>query len=284
MVEQTPLRPWQRRLYTVIFEADTPAGRAFDVGLLVLIAVSVVAVLLESVEGFRARYGDVMRWVEWGITGIFTVEYVLRLACVRSRWGYATSFFGVVDLLAIAPTYLGWLWPGSQSLLVIRALRLLRLFRVLKLGHFLSEANLLLTALRSGRRKVSVFLGTVLVIVLILGSVMYLVEGPEHGFTSIPRSVYWAVVTVTTVGYGDLAPQTVLGQFIAAIAMVMGYSIIAVPTGIFTAEIMEAARRPITTRTCPECTSEGHAPGARYCQDCGARLLRPQPPETPPTG
>ncbi len=262
---------WRKRWYVIIFEADTPAGKAFDVALLIAIVLSVVAVMLESAVGTE---GDVDLWLralEWGFTALFTVEYVVRLAVVSRPLGYARSFFGVVDLLAVLPTYLSLLLPGSQSLLVIRALRLLRIFRVFKLGRFLGEANLLLRALRTSRDKVIVFIATVLILVLILGALMYLIEGPENGFTSIPVAVYWAIVTVTTVGYGDLAPQTIAGQMLAACAMILGYSIIAIPTGIVTAELLENWRMA-TTRTCPACTSEGHEQGARFCKDCGVSL------------
>jgi voltage-gated potassium channel len=211
--------------------------------------------------------------MEWSFTLLFTLEYLLRLVCVPQAFAYARSFFGIVDLLAILPTYLSILFPGAQSMLVIRALRLLRIFRVFKLGRFLGEANVLTTALRSSRHKVSVFLGTVLILVTIIGAAMYLIEGEENGFTNIPISVYWAVVTMTTVGYGDIAPNTVVGRILAALVMILGYSIIAVPTGIVTSEIIEAVRWPIpTTRSCPACMSEGHEVRARYCKDCGTEL------------
>ncbi len=270
---QAPLAPWREKLRVVIFEAETPAGKLFDVALLVAIVLSVVAVMLDSVAGIREQYGELLHGVEYFFTGLFTIEYVLRLASVPSPWGYARSFFGVVDLLAILPTYLSLLLPHAESLLVIRGLRLLRIFRVFKLGRFLGEASLLTRALRSSRHKVTVFLGTVLILVTILGAAMYLIEGEEHGFTSIPVAVYWAIVTMTTVGYGDIAPQTPAGKALASLVMVLGYSIIAVPTGIVTAEIVEsAAASRITTRVCGSCMSEGHEPSARFCKDCGAEL------------
>jgi voltage-gated potassium channel len=270
-----PVTPTVReRIRLVIFEADTPAGKAFDVWLLVAIVVSVLAVMLESVGGIEARFGRWLRVAEWVFTLAFTVEYLLRLGCVERPLRYARSFFGIVDLLAILPTYMSVLIPGSQSLLVIRSLRLLRIFRVFKLGRFLTEANVLLAALRSGTRKVLVFLGTILVIVSILGSAMYLLEGERNGFSSIPVSIYWAVVTLTTVGYGDIVPQTVAGKFVATLIMVIGYCIIAIPTGIVTAEMVHAGRRPVTTRHCPHCLSEGHLPEAHFCRDCGERLQR----------
>jgi len=276
--EQLPAQTaWQERTYRIIFEADTSAGKAFDVALLIAILLSVAAVMLDSVDTLRASFGGWLRGFEWFFTVLFTIEYIFRLACVRSKANYVRSFFGIVDLLSILPTYISVLIPGSQSLLVIRALRLLRVFRVFKLAHFLGEANLLLTALRASRPKVIVFIGTVLVLDLILGSAMYLIEGAASGFTSIPRSVYWAIVTMTTVGYGDIAPQTIIGQVLAASAMILGYSILAVPTGIVTSELFEAARsaKP-TTRVCASCLSEGHAAGARYCKDCGVRMTPPE--------
>jgi voltage-gated potassium channel len=263
----------RERLREIIFEADTPAGRVFDVALLWAIAASVVVVMLETVADVRASYGRLLITAEWVFTGLFTVEYMLRLYVSPRPVRYARSFFGMVDLLAVLPTYVSFFFPGSQSLLTIRALRLFRAFRVLKLAHYLGEANILVTALQASRRKVTVFLGTVLVLVMIVGSAMYLIEGAENGFTSIPRSVYWAIVTLTTVGYGDITPDTVPGQLLASLVMILGYAIIAVPTGIVTAEIMEAQKgRPITTRTCMACLSEGHLPDARFCRDCGESL------------
>ncbi|MEX2208640.1 MAG: ion transporter [Myxococcota bacterium] len=262
----------RERLRQIIFEADTPAGKAFDVALLAAILASVLAVMLESVASIRESSGTALRIGEWLFTLLFTAEYVARLAVVERPLRYARSFFGVVDLLAFLPSYLVLLFPGAQSLLVIRSLRLLRIFRVFKLARFLSEQNLLLTSLRMGRAKVLVFLASVLIIDLILGSAMYLIEGGESGFTSIPAAMYWAIVTMTTVGYGDIAPETPLGKALAALVMILGYSIIAVPTGIVTAGIVEAARAPITTRSCRHCTSEGHHLDASYCKDCGGLL------------
>jgi voltage-gated potassium channel len=259
-------------IHRIIFEADTPGGKAFDVALISLILISVVTVSLESVASIRGEYGVWLRSAEWAFTAFFAVEYLLRLVSVREPLRYATSFYGVVDLLAILPALLSGLVPGSQSLLVIRALRLLRIFRVFKLGSFLMEADSLAIALRSSGRKVGVFLSTILILVLILGALMYLIEGGEGGFTSIPQSMYWAVVTVTTVGYGDITPNSVPGQVLAALAMIMGYAIIAVPTGIVTAELVHSATA-VTTRTCPSCVTEGHQWSARFCRDCGAPLL-----------
>ncbi|MGH0032654.1 MAG: ion transporter [Myxococcota bacterium] len=265
---------WRETVRVVIFEADTPSGKAFDVALLVAIVLSVLAVMLESVNHIRARFGSELDATEWFFTVLFTVEYALRLLSVPKPLAYARSFFGVVDLLAILPTYLSVLLPGAESLLVIRGLRLLRIFRVFKLGRFLGEASILRRAMVSSRHKVTVFLGTVLILVTILGTAMYLIEGERHGFSDIPTAVYWAIVTMTTVGYGDIAPQTAAGKALAALVMILGYSIIAVPTGIVTAEIMEeaAGAKGVTTRSCPACTSEGHESDARFCKDCGAPL------------
>lgn len=262
--------PWRARLWRIIFETDTRAGRTFDVALLLAIVASVLAVMLESVAPLSARWGKQLRLAEYVFTALFTLEYGLRLVCVTRPAVYARSLLGVIDLVAILPTYLSFLLPGAQSLLVIRSLRLLRVFRVLKLGRFLGEANVLSTALRASRRKVLVFLATVLVLVLIFGTAMYLVEGEASGFTSIPRAMYWAVVTMTTVGYGDITPATVPGQVLAAFIMIMGYSIIAVPTGIVSAEMVEARR---TTRRCSSCGGLGHDADAHYCKHCGESLL-----------
>jgi voltage-gated potassium channel len=267
-----PARPrWRARLHEVIFEADTPAGRAFDVGLLIAILASVVAVVLESVAEIRGRYGHTLNAVEWTLTVAFTVEYILRLLSVDRPARYARSFFGVVDLLAIMPTYLALAVPAAQSLMVIRAIRLLRVFRILKLTHFLAEAQLLFSALRASRRKITVFLGVIVTVVIIVGALMYLIEGDENGFTSIPTSMYWAVVTMTTVGYGDIAPRTPLGQILAALLMILGYGIIAVPTGIVTVELANAARA-VSRQACPGCGAEGHEVDARHCKYCGTRL------------
>jgi len=273
-LENPPLSPWRKQLRVIIFEADTPAGKAFDVGLLVAILLSVMAVMLDSVSVFRSRHGPALSAVEWAFTLLFSVEYVLRLICSPHPLRYARSFFGIVDLLAVLPTYLSVLLPGAQSMIVIRGLRLLRIFRVFKLGHFLGEASLLRDALAGSRHKITVFLGTITVLVTILGTAMYLIEGEKNGFTSIPTAIYWAIVTMTTVGYGDIAPTTVAGKMLASIVMILGYSVIAVPTGIVTAEIVEtaASSRQITTRSCPGCLSEGHARDATYCKNCGTRL------------
>ncbi len=267
-----PGSPWRSQVHEIIFEADTPAGRAFDLALIGCIVASVVAVTLESVASLQADYGAVLRAAEWAFTLLFTAEYVLRLASVGRPLRYAWSFFGVVDLLAILPAYLSLVVTGTQSLAVIRALRLLRIFRVLKLGHYVGAERLLKTAIRASARKIIVFLGAVLTLVLIIGSLMYVIEDGKNGFINIPQSIYWAIVTMTTVGYGDIAPQTVLGKLFASTVMILGYGIIAVPTGIVTVELASAGRKGISTQCCPQCAAEGHDTDANFCKYCGARL------------
>ncbi len=264
---------WRSAIHEIIFEADTPAGKTFDVLLIACILLSVIAVMLDSVSAVRIQYGDLLYSVEWFFTILFTIEYILRLFGVGRPIMYATSFFGIVDFLAIVPTYLSLLFPGSQYLLVIRLLRVLRIFRVLKLVKYLGEASILIQALRSSRRKITVFLFVVFTIVIIVGSAMYLIEGEENGFTSIPRSVYWAIVTLTTVGYGDISPKTSFGQALAALVMITGYAIIAVPTGIVTVEISQAiGKQKVSTQACPECSGEGHENNAVHCKFCGTKL------------
>lgn len=268
----SPLSPWRERLHTVIFEADTPAGKRFDVLLLWAIVLSVATVLLESVASVQASYGQALRLAEFVFTALFTVEYVLRLISVRRPLRYVFSFYGLVDLLSILPTFVELLLPGAASLRVVRMLRLLRVFRVLKLVGFLREAQVLQGALWASRRKIAVFLAAVLVLVTLLGTLVYMVEDAEAGFTSIPRSIYWAIVTVTTVGYGDIAPQTVPGQILASIMMIIGYAIIAVPTGIVGAEIARSSRVNTNTQACPSCAFEGHDDDATFCKRCGSKL------------
>ncbi|MCL7991188.1 MAG: ion transporter [marine benthic group bacterium] len=270
--EPSRLHGWRAKVHEVIFEADTPAGKAFDILLIVTILFSVVIVSLESVPEIRAQYGPQLRAAEWVITILFTIEYLLRLLCVERPSVYATSFFGIVDLLAILPTYISVLIPGAQALTVVRVLRLLRIFRVLKLVQYVSEARTLSAAMRASSKKIFVFLFAVVIIVVIVGSLMYLVEGPANGFDSIPRSIYWAVVTLTTVGYGDIAPGTSLGRFIAVCVMILGYGIIAVPTGIVTRELVREDRGRFTTRVCRSCNAEGHDSDAGYCRACGSSL------------
>lgn len=277
--EQRPAAPgWRRGLYVVIFEHDTRGGRAFDVALLVAILGSVAAVMLESVTPIRREHGPLLRAIEWGFTALFSIEYLLRIVAVRRPARYARSFFGLVDLLAVLPTYLSVLLPGAQSLITIRALRLLRAFRILKLVEFLREAWVLSAALRGSARKIIVFLGAVLTLVVIFGSIMYVVEGGENGFTSIPRSVYWAIVTLTTVGYGNIVPETMVGEAIASAIMILGYSVIAVPTGIMSVELAQATRRS-ARRTCDTCGASDHDSDAAHCKRCGSRLPTPNEEE-----
>jgi len=263
------LRNW---LHEIIFEADTAGGKLFDVLLIVSIIVSVILVMLDSVAEINAAHGALLYAGEWFFTLLFTLEYFLRLFSIGRPLAYAGSFFGLVDLLAILPTYLSILFPGTQFLLVIRILRVLRIFRVLKLVPYVGEGRMLMQALRASRRKITVFLFAVLTLVIIFGSLMYLIEDAGDGFTSIPRCIYWAVVTLTTVGYGDISPQTNLGQFVAAFIMIIGYGIIAVPTGIVTVELSHAFSKKLTTQACPQCSAEGHDSDARNCKYCGAGL------------
>ena len=262
---------WRQKIYEVVFEAETPAGRIFDITLISLILLSVLAVFLESVRSIREIYGQELYSAEWAFTILFTVEYVLRLLSVRRPMRYVFSFYGIVDLLAILPTYISLFVPGTQYLLVIRILRLLRIFRVLKLTSYISESRVISTALRASRQKIIVFLVAVLTIVTVVGSLMYVVEGEEHGFTDIPTSIYWAIVTLTTVGYGDLSPKTGLGKLLASVVMIMGYGIIAVPTGIVTGELIRAGKSA-STHVCPECHAEPHDLDAVYCKYCGTKL------------
>lgn len=268
-----PQTGWRLRLYTVIFESDTPAGRLFDIGLIVLILASVLAVVLDSLPGLPAGQRELLYRIEWLFTALFTLEYVARLACVRQPLRYALSFYGIIDLLALLPTWLALLVPEVHALVDVRVLRLLRVFRIFKLTAYLAEFQALGAALRASRRKVLVFISAVLMIVLVMGTVMYVVEGPANGYTSIPTSVYWAITTMTTVGFGDITPKTELGRFITSFMMLLGWGTLAVPTGIVTAEM--TARRlgsqPVS-RTCPECLKEGHAPEAHYCLYCGTAL------------
>lgn len=272
-MSQQPGENFRTRLETVIFEADTPLGKLFDIVLLWTIVLSIALVMLESVPSIRSEYGTLLRRLEWLFTGLFTLEYLARLYSAKQPWRYATSFFGVVDLLAIIPGYLSLLVAGSQYLLAVRALRLLRIFRIFKLSRYLGEASVLTDALQASRYKITVFLLTVLTLVVIMGSIMHLVEGPQNGFTSIPISIYWAVVTLTTVGYGDISPKTPLGQMISSALMIVGYGIIAVPTGIVTAELTRF-NRPVIKR-CEGCGLETHDPDAAFCKRCGASLPKP---------
>jgi len=259
------------RIRKIIFDADTPAGKAYDVVLILTITCSVCAVMLDSIASINRSYGAMLYMIEWVFTALFTVDYLIRLWCVESTGSYARSFFGIVDLLGVIPTYLSLMFPGAHYLVAIRYLRILRIFRVFKLVAYLEEAQLLLQALRNSFRKIVVFLFTVLTIVVVLGSLMYVVEGAANGFTNIPRSIYWAVVTLTTVGYGDISPQTPLGQAVAALIMILGYSIIVIPTGIVTVDMV---RSPAGSGViCKGCSKAGHDTDALYCKYCGSSIL-----------
>jgi len=273
-VHRSPVTPtpWREWLYETIFETDTLAGRWFDILLIINIIASVIVVMLDSVNAIRAEWGRLLYVLEWGFTLLFTVEYALRLISIGKPVKYATSFWGIIDLLVIIPTYVSLVLPHGKFLLVIRIIRLLRVFRVLKLLRYMGEAQQLRTALRASRHKIVVFLFTVLTLVIIFGSIIYIVEGEENGFTSIPRSIYWAIVTLTTVGYGDISPKTDLGQILAAFVMILGYSILAVPTGIVTVEMTHAMKDKATDQACPDCSAQGHDRDAVHCKYCGARL------------
>ena len=264
---------WQHRLHEIIYESNTKAGKVFDVSLLFLIIVSIVVVMLDSVFRWHLEYGQFFLVLEWTFTAIFTIEYILRLICIKKPWRYATSFLGIIDLLAIIPTYLSYFFLGAQSLLVLRALRLLRIFRIFKLTHFLSEMRFLGVAIRASTRKISIFMLVVITLVIIMGSIMYLIEEKQNGFNSIPDSIYWAIVTITTVGYGDISPATPAGKFVASIIMLMGYGIIAVPTGIVTTEMALAMRKKEQNHeACVNCGREGHDADAKFCKYCGGKL------------
>jgi len=260
------------RLYEIIFKADTPLGKIFDVFLLILICLSVIAVIMESVHKIESRYGEILNIIEWTITFSFTIEYFLRIWVVKYPSRYIFSFYGIIDLLAILPSFIGLILAGAQGLMVIRALRLIRVFRLFKLTRYTTEGNTLIRALKASRAKISVFLFAVFTVVIIIGTLMYLVEGEENGFTSIPKGIYWAIVTLTTVGYGDVVPTTNLGQFIASFVMILGYGIIAVPTGIVTAEIIKVRQFPVTTQKCSNCLKEGHEKDSYFCRFCGEKL------------
>lgn len=274
--DRPPLSALRERLHEIVFESDTLAGKAFDVTLIVLILASVLAVMLDSVGSIRAQYSSVLVTLEWSLTAIFTLEYLLRVYCVRRRLGYITSFFGVVDLLSILPAYLSLLVDGAHTVVLLRGVRLLRVFRVMKLGHYLGEADDLLLALRASRPKITVFLLTVMTIASIVGALMYLIEGEASGFDSIPAGVYWAIVTMTTVGYGDISPETASGRMLASVLMLLGYGIIAIPTGVVTSEIVRAgvdkARQKVSTQACPGCSAQGHDVDAVHCKFCGEQL------------
>ncbi len=274
MIEKEKQTDWRARLFDVIYHADTPAGKLFDIALISAILISVTVVMLDSVPSINARYHDTLYALEWCFTILFTIEYGLRIICTRTPHRYVLSFFGLIDLLSILPTYIGLFFEGTEYLLVLRSLRVLRIFRILRLMRFVGEADMLIRSLIASRHKIAVFLLFMTTIVMIFGSLMYLIEGPEHGFTSIPESVYWAIITVTTVGYGDIAPQTPVGRALASIMVILGYAIIAVPTGILTAEIHKQSQTPLS-RHPKDCAVCGHRPvesSARFCSQCGAEL------------
>lgn len=268
-------RPFRDRVHEIIFEADTPTGKFFDIALLVLIVLSVITVMLESSEEWSSQYGNVFVALEWFFTIVFTLEYIIRIYVTIRPWKYILSFYGIVDLMAIVPTYLSLVISGTQYFVIIRILRLLRVFRIFKLGKYLSEGAQLRQAMIASRNKITVFLFVVTLLVILIGALMYLIEGGvNEGFSSIPRAVYWAIVTLTTVGYGDITPATDVGQFLSAMVMILGYAIIAVPTGIVTNEIIASSQKRMRTNTqvCRFCVKEGHDDDATYCKYCGGRL------------
>ena len=266
------MRKWQHRLHEIIYEADTFAGKLFDIMLLIAILFSVILVSLESIASIDQVYHEYLNIAEWIITILFTIEYIARLFTVTQPLKYVFSFYGIIDLLSTLPKYISLIFIGTHSLVALKALRLLRVFRILKLSHYIGESNMLLKALKSSRTKISVFIFSVLVLCIIFGTIMYLVESNESGFTSIPSSIYWCIVTLTTVGYGDIAPATPLGQFIASFIMIMGYGIIAVPTGIVTAEMTKSNKIDTNTQECPHCLTTDHKENAIHCHQCGKKI------------
>ncbi|MGJ5642075.1 ion transporter [Formosa sp. S-31] len=274
---------WKDKLHEIIYEADTPAGKLFDLVLLVVIIASIILVMLESVKAIDLKYHTILDTAEWAITILFTIEYIARIITVKRPFSYIFSFYGIIDLLSTIPKYISLIFAGTHALIALRALRLLRIFRILKLGRFLGASNNLVAALKASRAKISVFLFAVIILSIILGTIMYMVEGEDNGFSNIPKSVYWCIVTLTTVGFGDIAPQTPLGQFIAAIVMVLGYGIIAVPTGIVSAEYTSQNKKSETDNTkdktihlnsqsCPNCLRSDHRDGSKFCYHCGETL------------
>ncbi|WP_158979358.1 ion transporter [Cellulophaga sp. L1A9] len=282
MRRHKPDKGWQHKVHEIIYEADTPLGKGFDIILIILIIISVIIVMLESIKELDAKYHSILLAFEWVITIFFTIEYIARVVSIKKPFKYIFSFYGIIDLLSTIPLYISYILAGSQVLLAIRALRLLRVFRILKLVRFLGEASQLKSALKASRAKIIVFLFAVLIVSVLLGTLMYLVEGEDAGFTSIPISIYWTIVTLTTVGYGDIAPITPQGQFIATLIMLVGYGIIAVPTGIVTVEFgkqkqgnssaKEGKYVHVNTQSCPSCSAEGHRDDATHCYNCGSKL------------
>jgi len=265
----------RHNLYQIIYQANTPAGKGFDIALIILIMLSVLTISLDSVAEFSRQYGELFITAEWVFTILFSIEYILRIFCIHRPFKYIFSFYGLIDLLSIIPSYLSLFIPGTHYLQIIRILRVLRIFRVLKLVQFINQSNLLVSALLASRLKITIFVLTVSTLLVVFGSTMYLIEGPENGFENIPVSIYWAVVTLTTVGFGDITPKTDLGRSISVLVMVTGYAIIAVPTGIFTAELSQEMRRQNkrdNPRMCPKCRKTGHEQEANYCRICGTEL------------
>jgi voltage-gated potassium channel len=262
----------KKKVYNIIFEAETPSGKAFDIGLIICILLSIVVIMLESVDSIKLSIGELLLVFEWIFTVIFTMEYVLRVWTVKKKKQYIYSFYGIIDLLSILPTYLSLVMSGAHVLLILRSVRLIRVFRVLKLARFVGEGQVLMSALKASRHKITVFLLIVVTSVILAGSLMYMIEGKENGFSNIPTSIYWAIVTLTTVGYGDISPSTPLGQFVASIIMILGYGIIAIPTGIVTAEMAYQKNKVVTTEVCPHCLQEGHDKDAVHCKYCGGKL------------
>jgi voltage-gated potassium channel len=268
-------QPLKHHLYVIIFGTHTPAGRAFDISLIVAIVVSLIVLILESIPSVMTEWSQQLRYIEYSFTALFTLEYLLRLYCSPKPKSYATSFYGVVDLLAILPTYLAIIFPGASFMGVVRLLRVMRIFRILKLVRYLQDSNILLRSLLMARRKILIFFSTVGILVVIFGALIFVIEGPENGFTSIPHSIYWAIVTITTVGYGDMIPQTALGKAIASLTMLLGYSILAVPTGIITAELSNEMNSHKELVKCPNCNRAGHDSDAMYCKHCASELADP---------
>ena len=270
-----PRKSLKHHLYIIIFGTHTKAGRAFDIALIIAILSSLLVLVLESIPAVASQWRTELRYLEYTFTALFTIEYLLRLYCSPKPVAYAKSFYGVVDLLAILPTYLAFFFPSASFMGVIRLLRVMRIFRVLKLVRYLQDSNILLRSLLMARRKIFIFFSTVAILVTIFGALIFVIEGPKNGFTSIPKSIYWAIVTITTVGYGDLVPQTNLGKAVASITMLLGYSILAVPTGIITAELNQEMRTHKSLVKCPNCSKSGHESDAMYCKHCGSELADP---------
>ncbi len=264
---------WKKNLYRVIFESNTPAGKSFDIALIITIILSIIVVMLDSVSYYNTLYGNIFYILEWIFTILFTTEYILRIVSVKNPIKYITSFYGIIDLLSIIPTFISISIPGTQYLMLIRTLRLLRLFRILKMVKYIEGSSIILRALRVSAPKIIVFLFTIFSLTVIAGAVMYIIEGPENGFTNIPESMYWTIVTITTVGYGDISPQTSIGKMIASFMMIFAYGILAVPTGIVTYEIAQTSSKgKLNTETCKNCTHENHDPDADFCKKCGEKL------------